>query len=242
MPELCLRLDGSQSDVDRVWATMLFPSQEDWHEWYCARLRVHDANDDEVICLKASTLKQFVFGPRGADVMKAVAEQTKRGRLAGRVLACLYVMDRFDIAEPSMNKAIYSVQHWAKQEKTHGDDSEIYASERKIREYWNEYRPVSHLWAALALNKEYPFVEERALKPENLSTFLEVAAGLLELGCEFVPKRAKASSPILDSEKCWTLPGVVPSNLVSDRIPDRLIEILKSYKAPYVKHSKPGRD
>lgn len=157
-----------------------------------------------------------------------IVANSKRAFIAGDILMTLYLMDRFKLPEPSMNKALFVAMEFAKK-ATYGDGTRLNTSERMVRQCWTEYESVAHLWAAFRINQAYPYTDDPFIDPK----FLEVAVGLYRFGTGFVPARAKKKIPVLDAQKCWALPDNVPaSNLKSDRIPDRLLKYLKKYKAP----------
>ena len=150
----------------------------------------------------------------------------------------LYVMVRLQIeSEPSLNKAIFALSQFA-QEATFGDGSPIPRSERMIREAIEEFRSVSHLWAALDLNQSYPYAprREEAIPPHQ-EKFLRVSAGLLSFGCQSVPLRARPAVPMIDRAEAWQIPepyGSQPLHLPREGVPapDRLRQFLRHYKAP----------
>lgn len=142
-------------------------------------------------------------------------------------------MDRFELEEPSLNKAIFIAKEYAKKAK-YGDGSKMPA-ESKIKDYWKEYMPVAYFWAALEINRVYSFVPDQSdcFSDKGFSQFLQVAAGIYDFGIKFIPKRAKPKKPIIDAEKCWILDrNIEPLHLISDIKPDKLIKKLKKYKAP----------
>jgi hypothetical protein len=234
MPEISL--DGTPLDPGWVLATMHFPNDKNLRDRYFAvhriRLEVLDAKESELFQVDAQTLRLLIEAP-GYDQLKVlVSETAKRGIVAGDILAAMYLMDRFSIPEPSINKAIYVSRQFARKVR-YGDDTKMPGWEQNIKNCWREFRPVAHLWAAFRLNQAYPFTPERTTFSSGFADFLEVASGLLNFGFSFIPLRAKPRRPILDPSKSWALPATVQANhLDSDRLPDRLIKILKNYKAP----------
>lgn len=178
------------------------------------------------------TLRLIIEAPGYADIKCLVAETTKRAIVAGDILAALYIMERYSIPEPSMNKAVFIVQEYARK-ATYGDGSQICRSERMIREAWQEFRSVAHFWAAFRLNKAYPFVPDRKqFSLAHFGTFLGVAAGLYEFGRAFVPFRAKEKTPLLEAQSSWALPdSIVPRQLKSHTRPLLLEKVVRKYRA-----------
>jgi hypothetical protein len=196
-------------------------------------LAISRAHDTDILQVDVFTLKKLLGAP-SLDYFRQLAEvNTRRGVIAGDLLAALYVMDRFKVPEPSFNKALYVAQRYA-EEESYGGGSKLSLSERKIREYWAAFKPVAHFWAAIRLNEVYRFTKgDNVFLSRDFPIFLEVAVELLNFGCSFIPMRAKPKTPILDVSQCWQLPvRISPRELISKRPPDRLLRYLKDYKVP----------
>lgn len=226
--------DDTPHDVGWVRATMLFPN-DDMARRQCfgvelARFNILECKETDRLEINASDLRLLIEAPSYDAFKGFTAANTKCAIVAGDILMTLYLMDRFGVPEPSLNKAIFVAMEYAKTAK-YGDGTRMNVSERMVLECWNEYKPVAHLWAAFRINGAYPYAPADDIFSQT--KFLEVAAGLYRFGVEFVPFRARPKTPILDAKKCWALPdNIVASNLISDRIPDRLLKYLKKYKAP----------
>jgi hypothetical protein len=235
MPNIAL--DGTPYDISRVRSVMLFPNDDSRRDQYFAveraRLDVLEAKDAEHISLEVNTLRLLIDAPAYSVIKAGARDITKRAVVAGELLSILYLMNRFELSEPSMNKAIFVAQGFAK-ESSYGDGSKINSSERMIRKYWNEFKPVAHLWAAFRINRAYGFAPiKEVFTKEWFTPFLSVAAGLYNFGTQFVPFRPRDKKPMLNAETCWALPkSIPPSNLSTDRIPDKLIQTLERYNAP----------
>lgn len=233
MPKITL--DGTPNDIGLMRATMLFPN-DDVLRRQCfgvelTRFKVMECKDTDRLEINASDLRLLIEAP-AYDVLKNItAANTKRATVAGDILTALYLMDKFSVPEPSLNKAIFVSMEFAKsKDGVYGDGTRMNVSERMVLECWNEYKPVAHLWAAFRINGAYPYADDDVFSDPQ---FLEVAVGLFRFGAGFIPARAKNKTPVLDAQKCWALPDSIPArNPVLDRIPDRLLEYLKKYKAP----------
>src|SRR5262249_10338561 len=153
-------------DLGWVMSIMLFPNDQGLREQYFAvqrvRMEVLDAKDGDLLQVDAQTLRFLLDAPRYEQLSNLTRLSTKRAIVAGDLLAALYLMDRFSVREPSINKAIHIAQRYAQGAK-YSDGTELDSSERKIREHWQEFRPVAHLWAAQRLNEAYPFAPQKAL-------------------------------------------------------------------------------
>jgi hypothetical protein len=229
-----LDLDGSVADLFLVRAIMLFPNNRDAAN-SCFALEqikavIDGDSDDETRPVNVRTLRLLVEAPSWANFKKLVTENTKRGIVAGNILGALYMMDRFDVPEPSMNKAVFVASAFAKGQK-YGDGTKMAISEPAIRKYWKEFRSVAHLWAADRLGQDYQFAED-PFSIEGHRTFLEVAQGIFQFGSTFVPFRARSEQPVLDRARSWVLPDTIPAkHLSGSRQPDLLLKYLKKYKA-----------
>ena len=165
-------------------------------------------------------------------MMSMAQEAAKRACIAADILCTIYLMDRFSLPEPSVNKAVAVVQANAPT-ATYGDGSRMDTSETQIRKYWQEFKPVAHLWAASRINKAYPFTKDhKSMYTDDFESYLQVAQEFTVSASSFIPKRTRPPKPILDAETTWTLPAsILPKSLHSKWLPDRLIEILRNYKA-----------
>jgi hypothetical protein len=238
MPEVIF--EGDEYDAVRVRAVMNFPrdghSRDRYFAIHSARLAGSEAKGRDAIKVSVKTLRLLLEGFDPNLQRDSEIKAIKKGAVAGDMLATIYLMHSFSdrhsiLTEPSMNKAVYVAQEFACEE-TYGDGSRMYFSEPKIRDCWRSFQPVAHLWAAARLNKDYPFAPDREIFSSGFKAFLGVAAELLRFGRSFVPFRAWRQDPVLDALEAWTLPGSVhPAPLQSDRLPDRLIKTLESYKA-----------
>ena len=233
-------LDNTPHDLGWVRTLMLFPNDDMARQQYfgveLARFNVMECKDTDRLEIDARDLRLLIEAPAYDEFRKIAAENTKQALVAGDILVTLYLMDKFRVPEPSMNKAVFVASEFAKTAEygKYGDGTRMMTSERMVRKCWEEYMPVAHLWAAMRINQAYAFApDENIFSLQHFAPFLQVAVGLYNFGTQFIPSRAKLKIPVLDAGKCWVLPkNIQASNLVSDRAPDRLLKCLKKYKAP----------
>lgn len=231
-----IELKGTSDDGGWVMALMLFPNNERLRDGCFAVNRISGSLDParpkEAFAVDAKTLELILDTPSRSDLKTLTSNATKGGVVAGDLLAAMYLMKKFEIPEPSMNKAIHIASLFARDEKW-GDGELMDTSERMIRQAWQAYRPVSHLWAAFRLNNAYPYAKRGTLFTSEVSKLLGVASGVLEFATSFVPFRARPARAILPPNDVWAPPqSIEPLYLKSDRIPDRLLRYLKTYEAP----------
>lgn len=241
-----IQLTGAVEDIwpeEDIWAVeaiMYFPNDESRRDEYLFVEKMYKTLDlrkvvvspDATLTHRQIDIYNLIHSRSYQEIMDSIKESSKKGMVAGYVLLVLYIMDRFGMEEPSMNKAIHVAQEYAKRTE-YGDDTEIHRSERFIRKYWDEYKSVAHFWAAFLVNADYPYTPEKTIFNAGFQTFLEVSAGIYEFGTSYVPARPKTPEPVLDKASSWGLPeSVQPCHLQTDIPPIFLIEALKNYKAP----------
>lgn len=231
---------GNAEDPGRVLGVMLFPNDQAMREQFMAtrltELEVSRFGDGARLEVDARTLRLLLEAPSREEMGRTVAEATKRATYSGDILSMVYLMDRFKdrhpaFDRPSINKAVAFCKEFGLMHKF-GDGDKMYYSEKKIRECWDEFKPVAHLWAAFRINKAYPFQRDAFGSAEGLYKFLGVAAGIYNFGASFVPKASKPPVPILDPTTAWLIPeSIAPMSLYSDRLPDQLAAYAANYKA-----------
>jgi hypothetical protein len=231
-----IELHGTPDDLGWVYSVMTFPRDQQQREQYfavqLARSRLLAGMTTETLEVDRKTLQLLIEAPSYSALKQQTTDNSKQAMVAGDILAVMYVMDRFRLPEPSMNKAKFVAQEFAKK-ATYGDGSKMNISERKIIEAWDDYRDVAHLWGAFRLNGVYPYAPDREIfTPKHLGTFLGVAAALYDFGKSFVPFRARPRVPILDPESAWKLPPrIAPKHLNSNTRPTLLERTLQRYRA-----------
>jgi hypothetical protein len=201
--------------------------------FHALQFRVETTAEGKTVNLTRAEALALIDMPAAGAMDEEVRERTRRAFVAGHLLLSMYVMDRFRL-NPSMNKAVWSMQMYAKTVATYADGSRMVTSESAIRDCWRQFSPVAHFWAAVLINEEYAYAPPReALDYEHWPTFLEVAAGIHRFATTFVPPRSRPAVPIVDPKTTWRLPeSVRPRTLKSDQFPAKLVQLLKGYKAP----------
>jgi hypothetical protein len=246
-----IKLEGTPDDAARVVALMLFPNNKELQERYFTVNKVkgylaelHKTLDSygstsslfnkTIIELDAYSLTLLLEAPSDSEMKMLVADSTKRAIIAGDILSAIYIMYKSGIEEPSINKAIHVTQEYAKAKETkYGDGTRLPISERYIREYWREFLPVAHFWAAFRLNQSIPYVEEKLFESDGFDLFMRVSQGIYGFGTNYIPKRAKPKTPILNINDSWQIPSNFKAmDLTNASPPDKLVKFLKNYFAP----------
>ncbi len=235
-----------QNDLHRLraelLATMCFPEDMEMRKHcfthYIIGVELAELDDSERVEVEVEAIRGMLDAPSTEQMRELEADATKKGVVAGDLLAAVYLMDHFELdPEPSINKAIHALQQFA-EGRDYGDGSKLWISERWIKQAWRSMKPVAHFWGAFRVNQAYPYCEHEKLfsSDDNLEKFLGVAATLSTFGGSFIPKRARPRLPIFGEIQLWQvggpLSGVRPQVLTTERQPDALKEYLSSYEAP----------
>ena len=234
MPKIILENDL----IDPFWikSIMFYPNDLNLRQQFFTMQRMDletfDAKDDDIFKLDAKSLKLIINAPSYEKFKLNSIQITKEAVVAGDVLASIYLMDKFKLPEPSLNKAFFISQEFAKKNK-YGDGTPMAISERYVKERWARYKSVAHFWAAWRLNQNYPITSQQKIFSEGFLLFLELAKELENFGLNYVPLRAKPQIPLLEFESTWRLPNeIIKKTLNSNRKPLLLIKMLKEYIAP----------
>jgi hypothetical protein len=236
MPEIALH----QTPDDRGWvkAIMFFPNDEGLREYAFARMtaeaEVHGLDDAASITVRAKMIRLLLDAPSFKEFQPIKTQAAQAGLIAGDILVMVYLMAEIaKVPKPSVNKAVHAYIKRSKAGGTWHDGRPLPYSESTIRTAWSTHKSVAHLWGAFRVNESYPFAEREDVFGSGWDAFLGVATGLLQFGCKFTPKHLKPPVSILDESQCWLLPETIaPRRLATDRMPDRLLELIKDYKAP----------
>ena len=223
-------------------ATMCFPENDELRQHcythYSIRSDLAGLSEQEQFTIDRMTIDALLESPSTSAMRELEIKATKRGVVAGDLLAIIYLMDHFDLdPEPSINKAIHCIQEFS-ETNTFGDNSPMWTSERTLRQLWNDMKSVSHFWAAYRLNQSWSYCDPTELfsSDENLLLFVGVSKTLADFGVSYVPKRSKSQEPILGNSRLWKVGGCFaeapPRRLQTDRRPDVLERYLRSYSAP----------
>ena len=130
MPAIELR--GTPDDFLWVHAIKLFPNDKAHRDQLFTmervRYEVRDIVGGQVIPVSANVLQILLESPSFKNMMSMAQEAAKRACIAADILCTIYLMDRFSLPEPSVNKAVAVVQANAPT-ATYGDGSRMDTSE-----------------------------------------------------------------------------------------------------------------
>lgn len=194
MMELELQHDGL--DCGRVLGWMLFPKNAAMRAAHFNREVVRQMLDQHSehtsVMLSTAVLSELLNGPSQNELRMAAESATKRGTVAGDLLSLIYRRWAQGLEEPSFGKAIEDYKAFA-MGKTYGDGEALKYSEQRLRDYYSEFLPVAHLWAAFRFNQgpERYTEDPRDVfhDPSALMTMLGIAKAVGEFATTFVPLR-----------------------------------------------------
>ena len=224
--------------TDPLWikSIQFFPNDLNLrHQYFIKKIMEYksdNSDDSDKFEIDAKSLRLMISAPSLEEFKLKRTKIIKEAGVIGDVLNIIYLMVKFNLPEPSLNKAYFISQQFAKKNK-YGDGTPMAISERYIKERWQKYKLVAHLWGAKRFLLE-------AAHPKNIESlvvdfklFLGVAKELQTFGLNYIPLRAKPQVPLLDHQSLWLLPeSIEPKTLVSDIQPEYIIKILKKNKAP----------
>lgn len=206
-------------DVTSTLAVMLWPGEQQEKEraqFFAAKYVDHVLRStEEEVTLPANLLAALLDAPGWSALLEEVVKRTKRATVAGHVLVTMFVMDLCKERLPkrgdpgaSLDKAIAVMEAWASMDKRFGNGSKFPLSDRTIRNYWDEFRSVAHLWAAKDLNLDPAFQfapRQEVLNADNLHSLLCMAGQLAEFGCNFklANKSRDKDRFLLDGGSIW---------------------------------------
>lgn len=235
MPDI--QLNGTPMDIGWVQAIMAFPQDKGLRDQYftvhSARLAITDTDKSDAVRMSTEDMHRII-NARSYDEIKALHQSSfKRGIVAGDLLGAIYLMDRLNLPEPSINKAIHMVQEFSKTE-TYGDGKKMLVGEQAIKTIWSEYKTVGHLWAAYRMTQVFRmFPPQEIYEKKGFLILLELAAEIFRFATKFVPKRARPKEPIIVAEQSWRLPPEIKARRIEmSAAPIGFLELLESYKAP----------
>jgi len=208
------------ADLINTRCALLFPGAEEEarrRQYYAADLANGTFYEPgpEIICWQVDQLQALLEAPSWQELRREATERTKRALLAGYIFTFMFLLRLLQDRLPnrgekgaSLAKAKFIVREWALQEGVYGDGTPIPTSEKFIRDCWNDYRDVAHLWAAMEMNRvaEYaPF--RQILHPAYADKFFETAAYLQEFGLahRLRNKAAKVQDTLLNPHTCWRI-------------------------------------
>lgn len=230
--------NNADVDIPNLLAIMLFPNDaKDRKRYHLINQTNQDLKNQNMqdALISRDDLELLLESPSYESWSKLVAENTKKAIIAGDLCGIIYAMHVFNMPKPSMNKAIAAMKEFANTSGVeYGDGDRLPKSEQTMRNCWNEYRGVAHLWGAFRLNQDYQIgVDHRVFTEENYIPFLEVAAGILRFGTEFVPHHVKDRVPLFSGDEMWTFTdAIIRRKLVSGNFPELLQNLLNNYQAP----------
>lgn len=191
--------------------------------------------------LQAELAKQFGFfsitaqralasAPSLNEVLARGAARACGGSVAGEMLLFLLTCARYHPEHVSVKKAVY-IQGFVLDGAVNGYGKEVTSNPSKIKEWWSQFRPVAHLWAAFEIWQK-DLAQARELSPaEGLMGFLSIAEALRkEAESCFARAQRLRHGPILDPTETWRVsPELELENwwLTSGPLPEAALQLLR---------------
>lgn len=213
-------LDVKQDQYDglRVQSVMLGPEEPLFQRVFVATGLVRGNEWDlsgPPVLVERQLLADLLDAPAYPTLLEDVRVRTKDATVAGYVLMGLFMMWRFptvhgprNLGGVSLNKAFHFCAYIARElEWKYGDGTRLPQGETKIKECWNRYKAVAHLWAAHAWHQAFPLGDGMALYREKLPEFLSAARYFQMFGREqILDKKASKTKESALSEDLWQVP------------------------------------
>jgi hypothetical protein len=211
-----LLLAGDGLDPGIVLGWMLFPYSQELRELYLARnqiARLIDAcGPDESISVPAGMMERILAGPGRKEFGDLAAESTKKGTVAGDMLALMMEQDHF--GRPASKEVAVRLYSKFALGKKYGDGKPLKYSRATLLTYLDEYASVSHLWAAHRLNQFSPKPVDVFGTRKSLAVFLGVAKTLGNFANTYIPARVKPKAPLIPKSKILAIPDDIEARHV----------------------------
>lgn len=243
-----LPLQGDQLDGTRTQAVMLGPDEPVFRRAFFATSLVRGNEWDlpgPPVLVDRQLLADLLAAPAFPELLEDVGARTKDATVAGYVLMGLFMMWRFpelhgprQMGGVSLNKAFHFCAFIARElEWKYGDGTRLPQGETKIKECWNRYRTVAHLWAAHSWHEAFPLGDKMSLYREKLAEFLSAARYFQMFGQEpILDKKAAKTKESALGEDLWQVPDSFRALLPFDADPSAyedspLAQALRVYMA-----------
>lgn len=220
-----LDIKGDQYDGLRVQAVMLGPEEPLFQRSFLATGLVRGKEWDlpgPPVRVDRQLLADLLEAPAYPALVQEVSARTKDATVAGYVLMSLFMMWRFPelhgartLGGVSLNKGFHFCAYIAREHGwTYGDGTRLPQGETKVKECWNRYRAVAHLWAAHSWNQAFPLADKMDLYRKKLPEFLNAARYFQMFGREAIldKKSARVKERAL-GEDIWMIPDSFPARL-----------------------------
>ncbi|WP_299793818.1 hypothetical protein [Ramlibacter sp.] len=169
------------------------------------------------------------------QIVNDVGDRTKDATIAGYVVIGLFMMWRFPdlhgsraMGGVSLNKAFHFCAYIARELGwRYGDGASLPKGETKIKECWNRYKNVAHLWAAHSWSLAVPGGDKRSIYRDHLPELLSAARYFQMFGRE----------PILDKKASKTKESILGADIW--HVPDTFRALLRYDDDPSVYEDAP---
>jgi len=246
-----LKVDENNSiDGWDLYSTMLFPEDKSIRDI----LYNLKKNEELIETLKAEKQPAAVLPLAQLELLLALSTikdfkqlQEKaqiQGETAGLVLLFIYYLEQSGYREPSIKKAIFLCERYLKNKKT-PNNKKYPTSKPSIRQAWNTYESVAHIWATLIffihsdiIDGNDAIVNKELIFGSLQLKMLSVSKTFLEFGINTSSTRDKDNKKLIDKKNSWIPPSeikleTVPLNIETP--PKFITDTIKKYRAPISK-------
>jgi len=222
MPVLAISTEQPQltNGLETI-GVMLYPDNIEARDSFTAVViaQMHLELDDDLeeVGVTKHLLRTVLNSHSMKDIYSDAAKQTRKGLTAGYILSALHGLHLLGAEEPSLRKAYYLVSQEYSEARTENGDK-VGSSDTFLRNTFEPFRNVSHLWAAMdylkgVVRADYGLGYDETLHTvlTNESSFrylLSIAEQLRFFGESFAtPREAKV---VLDTKNTWKVPSDFP--------------------------------
>lgn len=235
---------------------------------YCDFLSPEREKSSEAIPIEIRDLRRLLFlNPQ--KVHDDYEKQRQKGHIAGHILSNIEIVARITPGKASVNRAVgvalmvargkgkigeavlatrpdFEIQvgpDWKRPWEGQSRSPRYNISEAKIREYWSNFKSVSHFWAAQTYSKNRSLFGAAEDKSYEFLDLLADAEHLRKIGeGHFARGQKKHNNSTLDPDATWKTPDdlALPESLYAKRPPvltDSLQEapLVKRFASEYSK-------
>lgn len=175
--------DGLLDKRHYLLAAMYFPEDNYLYNSYLIRnaYKVALTNNQVTIDLADRVLDTASRN----ELIEASKTATKKGSVAGSILAHMYLSSKEKRSSNSLNKAIKFYGEWTSRTKLYGDETPIPRGETTLKAYIRELTKVSQYWATFIMHKHNVFINENLSPSKDTESFIHAAKHIQEFTLEY---------------------------------------------------------
>lgn len=191
-------------------AYMLFPKNELLRVQYFIlkeiefKCDIAESRNEDVMALPVAYVNELLLAPSTDDYEEQIKTIAHKGCISGFMLTSLAVL-KANGESPSLRKAAHLASKWYKDRMKQDNETPLVSDPRNFLKYWNEYKTVSHFWAANNLMQENN--SSWKLKPNKPDLLIHsIAKQIASSAGEIVPSNRKNPEVIFSQTEVFHLP------------------------------------